>query len=57
MGRYEIFRDDKDEFRFRLIARNGKIIATGEGYKRKKGVYKAIESIKTNVNSKIVDNT
>ena len=29
-GTYEIFKDNKGEFRFRLKGRNGEIVATGE---------------------------
>lgn len=31
--KFEIYQDKKGEFRFRLKARNGQIIATSEGYK------------------------
>jgi len=31
----EVYQDDIGEFRFRIRARNGEIIATGEGYKHK----------------------
>ncbi|MFC2075562.1 YegP family protein [candidate division KSB1 bacterium] len=34
--RFEVFRDKKGEYRWRLRARNGRIVAdSGEGYKRK----------------------
>ena len=33
--KYEIYTDKSGEFRFRLKARNGEIIATSEGYKSK----------------------
>lgn len=43
---YEIFRDRKNQFRFRLKARNGRIIAQSEGYKRKAGAMNAIDAIR-----------
>lgn len=36
------------EFRFRLKARNGQVIASGESYKTKSGVLNGIASIKRN---------
>ena len=46
--KYEVYTDKKGEFRFRLKASNGEIIATGEGYKAKAGCLNGIESIKKN---------
>ena len=46
--KFEIYADKKGEFRFRLKAKNGQIIATGEGYKAKAGCMNGIESIKKN---------
>ncbi len=46
--KYEVYLDKKGEYRFRLKARNGEIIATGEGYKAKAGCMNGIESIKKN---------
>ncbi len=46
--KYEVYTDKAGEFRFRLKARNGEIIATGEGYKAKAGCLNGIESIKKN---------
>ena len=45
---FEIYNDAKDEFRFRLKAGNGEVIATGEGYSSKSGCHNGIESIKKN---------
>ncbi len=44
----EIFKDKKKEFRFRVKARNGKIIAQSEGYKTKKGCERGIDSLINN---------
>ena len=46
--KYEVYADKAGEFRFRLKAKNGEIIATGEGYKAKKSCLNGIESIKKN---------
>ena len=43
--KYEVHKDKAGEFRFRLKARNGEIIATGEGYKAKTSCLNGIDSI------------
>ena len=47
-AKFEIYQDKKGEYRFRLKAGNGEIIATGEGYKQKASCLNGIESIKKN---------
>lgn len=46
--KFEIYNDKAGEFRFRMKAKNGQIIATGEGYKAKAGCKNGIESIRKN---------
>lgn len=46
--KFEVYADKKGEFRFRLKATNGQIIATGEGYKAKASCLNGIESVKKN---------
>ena len=46
--KFEVYADKKGEFRFRLKAKNGQIIATGEGYTTIKACKNGIESIKKN---------
>ena len=46
--KFEVYTDKRGEFRFRLKATNGQIIATGEGYKAKAGCLNGIESIRKN---------
>ncbi len=46
--KFEIYLDKAGEFRFRLKARNGEIIAVSEGYKAKAGCLNGIESVKKN---------
>lgn len=44
--KFRLFRDSKREWRWRLVARNKRIIGTGgEGYKRKGACKKMIEKI------------
>ena len=45
---FEVFKDKKGEYRFRLKAPNGEIIAVGEGYTTKDSCLNGIESIKEN---------
>ena len=46
--KFEVYADKRGEFRFRLKAANGQIIATGEGYKAKASCLNGIESIRKN---------
>ena len=46
--KYELYTDKAGEFRFRLKASNGEIIATSEGYKQKASALNGIESIGKN---------
>ena len=53
--KFEVYMDKKGEYRFRLKATNGQIIATGEGYKELKSCKNGISSIKKNApDAKIV---
>ena len=49
--KFEVYADKSGEFRFRLKAKNGQIIATGESYKAKKSCLNGIESIRKNADS------
>ena len=53
--KFEVYVDKAGEFRFRLKAKNGQIIATGEGYKAKKSCLNGIESVKKNADSEVVE--
>ena len=54
--KFEVYTDKAGEFRFRLKATNGQIIATGEGYKSKSGCMNGIESVKKNAaDAEVVD--
>jgi len=48
-AKFELYKDAKGEFRWRLVASNGQTIATGgEGYKSKESAKDGIESVKKN---------
>lgn len=46
--KFEVYTDKAGEFRFRLKATNGQIIAVSEGYKAMSGCMSGIESVKKN---------
>ena len=46
--KFEVYMDKAGEFRFRLKAKNGKIIAVSEGYKSKVSCLGGIESVRRN---------
>lgn len=46
--KFEVYTDKAGEYRFRLKARNGEVIAVSEGYKSKDGCLNGIESVKKN---------
>ena len=53
--KFELYKDKAGEFRFRLKATNGQIIATSEGYKSIYGCQNGVESVRRNsVEPKIV---
>lgn len=46
--KFEVYKDNKGEYRFRLKATNGQIIATGEGYAAKASCLNGVESVRRN---------
>ena len=46
--KFEIYKDKAGEFRFRLKAKNGEIIAASEGYVKKDSCKNGIESVRKN---------
>ena len=46
--KFELYEDKAGEYRFRLKARNGEIIAVSEGYKAKASCENGIESVRKN---------
>ena len=54
--KFEVYADKKGEFRFRLKAKNGQIIAVSEGYKALASCMNGIKSVKKNAaGAKIVE--
>ncbi len=47
-GKFEIYKDKAEQFRFRLKASNGQNILASQGYKTKSGCINGIESVKKN---------
>ncbi|MCW2758184.1 MAG: hypothetical protein JWO46_1930 [Nocardioidaceae bacterium] len=45
-GKFEIYEDKSGDFRFRLKAGNGEVVATGQGYNSKAGAIKGTEAVK-----------
>ena len=52
--KFEIYVDKGGQFRYRLKAKNGEIILSGEAYKAKAGVLNGVASIKKNAGSPVV---
>jgi hypothetical protein len=48
MAKFEIYKDKRGEFRFRLKAGNGQSILASEGYAAKSGCTNGIESVRKN---------
>lgn len=48
MTKFEVYKDKAGEYRFRLKAGNGQVIAVSEGYKSKTSCMNGIESVKKN---------
>ena len=46
--KFEMYQDNAGEFRFRLKATNGQVIAVSEGYTAKAGCLNGIESVQKN---------
>jgi uncharacterized protein len=44
--KFELYKDTHDEWRWRLVADNGEIVAQSEGYTRKSNCQKSIRMIK-----------
>lgn len=53
--KFEVYKDAKGEYRFRLVAPNGEIIAVSEGYTAKAGCLNGIESVKTNAPKALIE--
>jgi uncharacterized protein len=47
-GKFELYTDKSGQYRFRLKAGNGEIIASSEAYASKSGAQNGIESVRNN---------
>ncbi|MFK3676579.1 YegP family protein [Microbacterium sp. NPDC090218] len=47
-GKFELYTDKAGEYRFRLKAGNGEVIAISEGYSSKSAALNGIDSVKRN---------
>lgn len=56
-GKFELYKDSSGQYRFRLKAGNGEVIATSESYVSKASAQNGIESVKSNAGSPVVDLT
>ena len=52
--KFELYKDKAGEFRFRLKARNGEVIAASEGYVKKDSCKNGIESVRKNAPEAVV---
>lgn len=48
MGKFELWKDKKGEWRWNLKAGNGEVIAVSEGYTSKAGAKSGIRSVRLN---------
>ena len=56
--KFQVYKDAKGEYRWRLVAPNGQTIATGgEGYKAKESAKAGIESVKKNAPTAMIEET
>ena len=57
MWKFQIYRDQANQFRWRLVAPNGKIIAdSGEGYYDRQGAKRAAENVRVRIGGALVEN-
>ena len=54
MTKFEVYKDKAGEYRFRLKAGNGQVIAVSEGYKSKTSCMNGIESVKKNAPTAVI---
>jgi uncharacterized protein YegP (UPF0339 family) len=47
-AKFELYKDKKGEYRWKLLATNGQVIAVGEGYTTKEAAKNGIASVKKN---------
>ena len=56
--KFELYQDKGGEFRFRIVATNGNVLAASEGYSAKASAQAAIDRIKSDAaGAAVVDNS
>lgn len=55
--KYQVYKDIKGKYRFRLLAENNKIVAVGQGYEQHESCINGIRSIQSNCNAEVEDLT
>jgi hypothetical protein len=55
IGKFELYKDRADKFRFRLKAGNGEIIAVSEAYNSKASALGGVESVRKNASDAKLD--
>lgn len=55
MGKFEIFEDERGEWRFNLKASNGEVVATSEGYSSKQACLNGVEAVKRAASDALVE--
>lgn len=55
-GSFEVYKDAKEEYRFRLKASNGQTIAVSEGYSSQEACLNGVESVRANARDAKVKN-
>lgn len=53
--KFEVYLDKSGQFRFRLKARNGQIIAVSEAYRTRRGCLNGVESVRKNAARAVLD--
>jgi hypothetical protein len=46
-AKFEVYKDHAGQYRFRLKAANGEIVAQGEAYTTKEHAHRGVEAVKT----------
>lgn len=44
-GKFEVYQDKSEKFRFRLKAGNGEVVAQGQAYDSKASAHKGVEAV------------
>lgn len=53
--KFEVYRDKKGEYRWRLLTSNGRIAAdSGEGYTRREDAHRAIKTLLKDINDVVI---